>query len=1694
MASNKRTVQIDIRARDEASRALDTVSKSLDELTAAQQGLATSAAKTDGVLGGLTDEINKLNAEVKGLDAFGTIVGELNKASGALGKLEGEAAQNAEEVRRLDAAYRAAIAATQALRQSAALTAAAYQQQKDALAASRTELTNSNKAVKTAESEYKKLSAAVASAAAPSAQLVQQLRNQAFALNDARQRQATATLAVTQNTEALRIAKGEHAAMQASVRGLAAEERKLQTQLDSATASLARAQSALVNQETTLYGIGKGAAQASAAMGGLAAEEGAIAQATQKANAQLAEANRLQQQLTRTAPTAQAPTGADAIYRQQAQAVRESIAAVKAAQEEVKKLGQANRNAAQPTAILAAQFAAAKQQLLDARAAAASARSSFEALRGSTAGGFQVFAANEAAKVREVRDSLNQIGQTGAQGVLARMREALRGFTSSLAPAATGVDKVSTSVRKLGEDSRRSLSLVQRLRGQILSLAAGYVGFQAAISQAGGVITAFQTMEAASSRLGVVFNQNTGRISQELEFLQRTAARLGIEFGVLSDEYGKFAVAAQAANFTNEETRKLFLSVAEAARVNKLSVDQTRGVFLALNQMISKGKVSSEELRRQLGDRLAGAFNIFASALGLTTAELDKQMKAGEVYADRSTMLKFADELNKRFGPQLQSSLSTVTTEIGKFRNEVMNAQLRVGQGGFMESLRVALVEINKAFKSREGRDFFLSLGAVMGKVVDLFVVLGRNIDTVVAVLRVFIAFKAANYFLSLGESVARAGLNFGVLTANVAKTNAQMKALSGRAVIDALRGGVAGAVTSMKALLAATVQVRTATTAATAQMNLFGATTGVAATRMGILRGATVAARGAMALLVGSVRTLVAAFGGWIGIILTGVITLGSYLAGKWASNVDDATTAIDEHKRIMQEVVTQYEQAAKGADKFKGSVEGISASQVGQNLAKQRDILLDYKKQLQSGALASNFKLSALSAPEGAAASFVELNKALVKGEVSLEDYRAKLQEVYKQADEGDTGLRERIAKQAELTDKIIAQKQVVGEAAVVAEKYGQATAQTAKEAKDAGVSMETLANGVQETNNALDPSAVTAYQEALTKLKESVPGLKDEMERLADVDALGKARDTVLNSTVATEEDKKAAADYYGKAIKAVTDKAIKDIVNDDLVASIVQNESGGRNIRNTGKGQTASGIGQFTNDTWLRVIDKYFSGITKDMSREQKLALKNNSDLQREAIAALARENLTTIQKMGVTITEANAKGIAGLAHFAGGERAGRLLQANPNTPASQFFSKQEIDVNKSVLGGKSVGEVLAYFEKRNALTSEELKIRTDIDKLETEEAQRQADYIEEFNARLESKKEELNALKESTREYAGQKAVEEELARARKANVTLTQQQLDDVRNTAQALFDVKTAEANRNALIKKTEESTRNVLKLEEERKTLLEQFRTALTEGDTASMTEIEARVTAINAELPIATENARAFAAEMAKLSGEDGLNGQKMLDDLNKVDTSLKQVNKDFFEGKQISEQLAQGGASAFDQFSASIANGVGVIASLKQAFLQFASDFLRQIAQMIFQQTIFTALQSQGGGGSVAGVFNSVLSSIFHRGGVVGSGGAPTRAVNPAWFSGAKKFHDGGLPGLAPSEVPAILKKGEEVLTNDDPRNILNGGLGGGKQDIKVINTIDAGDFVSQGMNSKVGEKAVLNFIRANATAVRNAMQG
>lgn len=169
-----------------------------------------------------------------------------------------------------------------------------------------------------------------------------------------------------------------------------------------------------------------------------------------------------------------------------------------------------------------------------------------------------------------------------------------------------------------------------------------------------------------------------GDAEKNLKFLNDTIDRLGLNLESTNKGFKTFQGALMGTTLEGDKGRDIFTAVSEAASVMKLSAEQTEGTFLALGQMISKGNVQAEELRGQLGERLPGAFNIFARALGVSTQKLGKMLQDGEVIAEKTLPL-FAAELHRTFSPGVAAAQESFNANMNRFNTFITNAKINLG-------------------------------------------------------------------------------------------------------------------------------------------------------------------------------------------------------------------------------------------------------------------------------------------------------------------------------------------------------------------------------------------------------------------------------------------------------------------------------------------------------------------------------------------------------------------------------------------------------------------------------------------------------------------------------------------------------------------------------------------------------------------------------------------------------------------------------------------------------------------------------------------------------------------------------------------------------------------------------------------------------------------------------------------------------
>lgn len=189
------------------------------------------------------------------------------------------------------------------------------------------------------------------------------------------------------------------------------------------------------------------------------------------------------------------------------------------------------------------------------------------------------------------------------------------------------------------------------------------------------------------------------------------------------------------------------------------------------------------------------------------------------------------------------------------------------------------------------------------------------------------------------------------------------------------------------------------------------------------------------------------------------------------------------------------------------------------------------------------------------------------------------------------------------------------------------------------------------------------------------------------------------------------------------------------------------------------------------------------------------------------------------------------------------------------------------------------------------------------------------------------------------------------------------------------------------------------------------------------------------------------RLLYAEMAKLDElyrRNKLTIEEWMDATLEVQGRLdelgKETKKTTDEMTEFAKEAARGMQSAFAEEFFNILDGQ--MDNLGESFSRLLK---RMAAELAASETMKFLTGDFGKTGEVGGLF----AGMYHEGGLVGAGG-PGRRVPALAFAHPQVLHDGGVAGLRDDEVPAILKKGEYVLT---PEQLSGGRAGNFKVEIE-----------------------------------------
>jgi len=359
-----------------------------------------------------------------------------------------------------------------------------------------------------------------------------------------------------------------------------------------------------------------------------------------------------------------------------------------------------------------------------------------------------------------------------------RLRNVLDPLSKDFREVTREIEKLDTRLRKLDRKPRMGGAQIAQGAGAIAS-AGIFGGVEGLIGSAAGFALGGPLGAVVGGGIGAQANQ----IRKQLGALAEYTTQLNLSKQTLAlaangqEEYNKLlAISREISNdyaLGLKETIGGFAQIAVAARANNLSLEETETIYRGLVssgvafgksqedinaivratvQVLSKGKLSAEELSGQLGERMPGAVAKFAEATGRTLPELAAALKAGEVSIDDfvdfskkqlfdyDKVAKLIGDSPEKAGARLKLALDEAVENYGGFFQ-------RAG-AGFQDLFKKIIDFVNdnktairnmvidfiiQAEKIKEvfaglGRDIVNTLAPPLKFVVDMF---GRGVDAI---------------------------------------------------------------------------------------------------------------------------------------------------------------------------------------------------------------------------------------------------------------------------------------------------------------------------------------------------------------------------------------------------------------------------------------------------------------------------------------------------------------------------------------------------------------------------------------------------------------------------------------------------------------------------------------------------------------------------------------------------------------------------------------------------------------------------------------------------------------------------------------------------------------------------------------------------------------------------------------------------
>lgn len=361
---------------------------------------------------------------------------------------------------------------------------------------------------------------------------------------------------------------------------------------------------------------------------------------------------------------------------------------------------------------------------------------------------------------KNVTNTLNSLTATAArlQRNFSSLSLSMRNFNSSVRSAANSVGRMANPVNQAGLATRafagHQNSMIRGFRQTVVALSSLQTLFYQYSFFLGGFVATIIHVNAEYERQFQLLKNLSHATSDTLKaaeaksdvmYLWNLAAHAPFSLESLTDSFVKLKIAGL------DPTSGSLKTLADAAASAGKGSEELKLATLAIQQMVGKGVISMEELRRQLGEQIPDAMKSMAAGMKLSMADLQKEVKNGNVEAT-SAVQKMLDELQLRHKGAAESMMNTwnglmaqMQTAFQKFIVNISQADGTGNKGIFFQTLKKEIQDLTNFLNTPAGfrfaNDINQGLSTIVLGLANVIKFLYQWRDTIITVVKIALVY-----------------------------------------------------------------------------------------------------------------------------------------------------------------------------------------------------------------------------------------------------------------------------------------------------------------------------------------------------------------------------------------------------------------------------------------------------------------------------------------------------------------------------------------------------------------------------------------------------------------------------------------------------------------------------------------------------------------------------------------------------------------------------------------------------------------------------------------------------------------------------------------------------------------------------------------------------------------------------------------